>query len=406
MSSRQQSWKKLLKLVVKLLNRLGIKLLNFFMQLLRNIQPFVQYLRKRISVVFALILLILFGSTALVTLIPSQHKFEGHLLVQELSFTTNQPNQLFLNSIRGITQLVCQGKQTISLTGSFQSNTEPKFNQVNSLDIELYSPNSHLIIAPANPEVSSEIELIELRLQEPTNITSLIYNAFGNRLALSLQPINFQPQNTTSNSLQLYLGEQPLKIILEGYRLPKLVLQDSSDAPNSLELTFSPDIKDLKLALGELTNLSINLPNPERVDSTQWLWGNLSVQDINFTTVQRTGVDATDELDTSTILKGTIRMSEKELPIEPNQFLMIDDPGIQKLRHLQIKHPEGFEVRFAGKTKLVQVALDPDFPISKIQSSVLNRVFSNELVIAIISFCSAMVAALLSWLVENFFKTS
>jgi hypothetical protein len=52
------------------------------------------------------------------------------------------------------------------------------------------------------------------------------------------------------------------------------------------------------------------------------------------------------------------------------------------------------------------VGLDPNFPISFIQSNWWTRHFSKEEAVAIISFSTALMSSLLLWLVENIFKGS
>jgi len=363
----QQIGKECLKFSLEclkwLLEKLGKVIIWCLKKLGQLLQALIQFLNNKKLWVPLLSLTLLLAFIAYI-FVPVEDKFEGILLVNELSFKTNQPNKLLVESIRGITQFELGGEQTLPLTGQFFSESEPRLNQVNSLKIELLSTRSKLIITPVNAErdsdtdskISSGMELTELRLLHKTDITKLTYKPFDSRLLISLQPTSSQEQATNSNflSLMLYLGNQPLKLLLEGYRLPEHNLQDSLDVPNPLELIFTPDNSNLNLDMSKPVNLSISLPDPNAVASTHWFRDDLGIQEINFYEKSRTGIDNRDEIYSSTILSGKIRMAEQELKVERDQFLLLDNPGIQKLRHLEIKHPQGLEARFADHQCMVE----------------------------------------------------
>ncbi|BAY79564.1 hypothetical protein NIES25_60490 (plasmid) [Nostoc linckia NIES-25] len=98
-------------------------------------------------------------------------------------------------------------------------------------------------------------------------------------------------------------------------------------------------------------------------------------------------------------------MAEQEREIKENQFLMGEDAkaslNIQEIRHLGIVPQKGIEARFSGKTKEIQIGLDPDFPVSRISGSWLDGVLPRDAIIALFSFGAATVANLLSWLFSN-----
>ena len=406
MTSWQQICKECLKFSLECLKLLLVKLQKVFIWVLKKLgkllQALIQFLNNQ-KLWFPLLSVTLLLVFIAYIFVPVEASFEGILTVNKLNFTANQPNKLWLESIRGITQLELGGEQTLPLTGQFFSESEPRLNQVNSLVIELLNSRSKLIIVPVNSQISSDIELTELRLLQKTDITELTYKPFNHRLLISLRPTSSQIKPTNSNFLKLvfYLGNQPLKLFLEGYRIPNLNLQDSPDVPNPLELTFTPDNSNLNLDISKPVNLSINLPNPSSVDSNHWFRDDLAIQEINFYEKSRTGIDNKDEIYSSTIVSGKIRVAEQELKVEQDRFLLVDKPGIQKLRHIEIKHPQGLEVRFAGKTKRIQVGLDSSFPVDTIQSNWLNNFLPKDYIIAIVSFCFALLGSLLVWMLDH-----
>ncbi|MGJ5675118.1 MAG: hypothetical protein ACR9NN_16140 [Nostochopsis sp.] len=107
-------------------------------------------------------------------ILPGTHTFEGNLIFPEMSFTYNdQQPKLFIENIKGIKELENEGIQTLTFTGNFQSESLPQLNQLNSLQIQLTDEKSKLIITPANPDVTSEINLDKLRIQPQTKVAGL-----------------------------------------------------------------------------------------------------------------------------------------------------------------------------------------------------------------------------------------
>lgn len=409
MASQQKSWKRGLNFIIgciKGILELFRSGLVDFSKALGRLQPIGKYLRDRKLFIFTLLLILLLSSIVLAALLPTQDKFEGNLLVEKLSFITDQEDKLFLKDIRNLNKLEVRGQQSLTLTGRFESEQQSLLSRVSELKIEPLSDRSTWILAPANPQKTSQLELKALTLQANTSVTELSYNSFDYRLFLSLQADTNQVYSSASHVLELYLGEQPLNLKLEGYRLssPELNQKESQNTPDSIELTFRPNISEYNLTLLGTNNLVLYLSNPtdKKMDSTQWFWGDLSVQDVKFYETQHIASDLISvERDDSTILNGKIRMSGRELTIESGQFINIKKPGIKRLLRIQIKHPSGLEVRFSGESKGIEVGLDSRLPIANIQSTLLSKRFPNDIVIAIISFCSAIVVSLISWLLQN-----
>ena len=99
-------------------------------------------------------------------------------------------------------------------------------------------------------------------------------------------------------------------------------------------------------------------------------------------------------------------MAEQTREIKPNQFLMVEEPGIQLIRYLNIVPQEGLEVRISGKSKQIQIGLDQEFPVSRIQASWLDRVLPRDAIIALISFCAASFTLLLPFIINEISKST
>ena len=378
---------------------LGFKLIEGTKWLFSNTQRFV------------VLLILFFTGITLAGILPATHNFEGQLTVQEMNFTYagDNSNKLFLNSIRRVNQVSVGGIQTLTLTGNFTSKTYPQLNKLNALTIQLPNETSKWIISPANPQETSQIELMELRLQPNTDVQNLIYNSYRyknakiNRLSLLLQPP--ETARKICNSLQLDLGNKPLKLQLEDYRLPQLKLPRNS---RELEIIFKPDIPEIRLPLRQRTDLSIDLPDPTQTESSQWLRGDLEVKDVKFYRNEQTGVDVNDELSNSTIIAGKIRMAGQERNIESNQFLIVENPGVKLIRNIQIKSEAnpGLEVRISGQTNRLEIGLDSRFPVVTLQASWLDKILPRDAIIALISFSAASFSYLLYWLVDRSAKSN
>lgn len=349
------------------------------------------------------------AGVAAIALLPATQVFEADLVVRELSFHyvgIKNPNKRFLQEIRGLEQLTVTGQQRFVLAGTFQSEGDPRLEELNRITVELPSDRSQWSATPArqgtiegtiyelDPEelrssgltsareretsrLNSKLNLKELRLRRNTRVLGLSYDSALRRLSLTLQP------DIRANSLQLSLGSEPLQVTLTDYRIPELEARDSLPGfapPKSLEFTFIPDKGELSLSLPERTSLVGILPKDEtNANTSQWLQGNLDVSEVWFEELG--SYDRLNpEANRSTILEGRVRMAGRSLQLEKHQFLIAGKPGIQRLRYLGMI-PEGqslLEVRLAGKAKRIQVALDRDFPVASIQSSILEQWLSRN----------------------------
>ena len=348
--------------------------------------------------------MLIFSGLTLAAFVPSTHIFESNLTVEEMSFTyAGKEPKLLLDTVRGIKSLEIEGKQKVTFNGKIQSKSTPALNQLTILEIEPVDSTSKWSIAPANLKQSSELEFTELRLQPDTKVNNLSYDTYRNQLAFSLTPVK-KPTNT--NILQLNLGNQPLKVSLEGYKLKNVKLPIDSEKQRQLEFILTPNNQEFRLNLADSVTIYLQPPAPKNNEFKQWFRGKIEVKDVQFQRLDRTGANQDDNLPLSTILKGEVHMAEQKREIKPNQFLMVEEPGIKLIRYLNIVPQKGLEVRISGKSKLIQIGLDREFPVSRIQASWLDRVLPRDAIIALISFCAASFTFLLSFIINEISKSS
>ncbi|MEH1844685.1 MAG: hypothetical protein V7L25_06675 [Nostoc sp.] len=382
MASRQKAKENFPKFINirQWLNFLKRNLIALFVISASTLKRLLRTISNHQNSFLVLLLILFFTILTFAAIVPGKHTFEGNIISQEMSFIYNgQESKLFLQDIRGIKELENEGKQTLTFTGNFQSETWPELNQLDLLKIHLKDSESRWILAPANLQATSEINLDELRLQPNTKVAGLSYDFYRNQLAFSLQSnskLNLKSnQNTT---LDLYLGEQPIKVIVEGYELLDLKLPNQPDKQTPLEFIVNPNNKKLNLEIAQNTNIYITLAKPPKSESEEWFREKIETKDVKFLDLDRNGKDARDDLKISTIVEGKIRMVGQEQDIKQNQFLMGENPdtplNIELIRHLQIVPKKGIEARFSGKTKEIKIGLDQDFPVSQIQGSWLDGV--------------------------------
>lgn len=401
---------------------------NIFSNYIKNkSKDIFKYLKNRKQAWYSLLFLLICLGIILAGIWPGENNFEGSLVVKKIDFTYNgQSDKLFINSINGIKRLEVKGRRTLRLSGKFSSSS-PELNQKltkrNTLTIELPSNESQWTIAPADSKLKNNLKLTKLRLPPQTTIESLSYDSYKNRLDFLLKPVDVagKPEN---DNLFINLGDQPLQIIFStSYKLPELDLQASSESSNEIKFIYQPNIPNLSLYINTETYLSIDLPDPSKVDYEKWLWEDFAVKNMRFQESVTTGNDE-DDIKKSTIIKGEIHMGEQELKIESNQFVIIGEPGIHHLRYLAIIPPkttkevelringenveisepaEGIEARIAGKAKGIQVGIDPRSPVNSIQSSYLASLgLRNDLIISVIPFVFGAMVTVFTWLVNDF----
>jgi hypothetical protein len=361
-----------------------------------------KYFQRHSLVIFVLFLLLAFATLTLAAIIPKTHNFEGELTVEELSFIYdgNKP-QLLLDNILQLQSIEGEGKQTFTLSGKFQSSSIPKLEQIKKLKIELTGDKSKWEIKTVkSPSPSpSQIELTELRLEPQAKISKLRYDFVHNQLSFSLD--SSQP-----NELPIYLGQKPLEVTLIDFRLPELNLQ----IPKEISFILTPDNPSFQLIIAEINNFWLTTPILKNTKYRSWFRGRLAVKNVEFSRVNK-GENVSDDLRISTIIEGKVRMAEQEKSLQTNQFLYAEPPGVQSLYYINLApssdpKTSGIKVQLAGKTKSLQIGLDPKFPVTKIQASWLDGILPRDAIIALISFSAASFSYLLYWLVERVSKNN
>jgi hypothetical protein len=413
MASRQKAKQKFPDFINirQWLNVLKTYLVAFFVVITSVIKRLLRTISNYQNSFLVLLLLLFLTLVTMAAIVPGTHIFEGNIIAEEMTFTYNgEVSKLFLQDISSIKELENEGRQTLTFTGNFQSETWPEINQLDSLKIQLKDSDSRWIIAPASLQATSEINLDELRLQPNTKVAGLSYDFLRNQLAFSLQSNSKLDLKNNQNTLELYLGEQPIKVIVEGYELLDSKLPNQPDKQTPLEFIVNPDNKKFNLEIAPDTKIYITLAKPPKYESEQWFREKIETKDVKFLDLDRNGKDAKDDLKFSTIVGGKIRMVGQEQDIKQNQFLMGENPdvplNIELIRHLQIVPKKGIEARFSGKTKEIQIGLDQNFPVSQIRGSWLDGVLPRDAIIALFSFGAATVANLLSWLFSNASKSA
>ncbi|MGC9528850.1 MAG: hypothetical protein ACP5D7_25255 [Limnospira sp.] len=358
---------------------------------LSKVRPFLNNQKHRIPaflLLLACIILVIFR------IIPSANVFEGNIIAESVSFTyTGTSNKLFLNSIRNLKRIELEGIQkNLNLSGSFQTENLSKFD---NLDIQLNYPHSKLIIEPSNPDGFSQLEVNAVRLPQNTQVDNLTYYPDPNQLLLTLTP---PEEENPEIIVQLSLGQDPLKITLEGYSLPQL--NQPEDEFNFLEFVWTPGSSELNLSPSSRTLFYLDLPDLETSNYQEWLWGDLTVSDVRFSRFLKTD-NTQDVLELSTILEGKVRMVNQDLNLEKRQFLTFKKtPNITRFPRLQIHRdtPKGLEVRIHGQASKIEAGIDPKLSVSQIRASILDRWLSPEVINFLLTFCAVVIGYLIPWI--------
>ena len=412
----------------------------------RDLCSYVTRIRRR-NLILATIIIIFWSSFFLFNFIlKGSYIFEGQVKVSEMGFTYNGDLQKpFLQNIIGIKKLDIIGKQSqpLTLKGEFTTKDTTLNQKLNSLDkikIEFPYSASRLILTSNNSDSSpqNDLSILELRINPNTRTNQLTYTQ-ENQLSFCLQSApkssadylcsdNTDNNPNFSNSeslgkLKLSLGKQAYILDLEQVNIPELNITSDQNRYQSLQIKYHPQTKEPQLDILaptkifiDLPELTTNKPNSEieikkikpnleieikpnsEIEIPQWFYEDLDVTDVKFTRFKQSS-NVADEIRTSTIISGKVRMKDRELELETNQFLIVadDKPGIRKLRYLSINplKPQGLQTFISGKSKGIAVGLYPEFPIKSIKPSWLSKYFSTEAIAGIISFISAFTAVVL-----------
>jgi hypothetical protein len=352
-------------------------------------------------------------------------RFEANIVAEEVQFTIAQKDdQVLLHDLDSVKNLSLEGIQTFNLSGGFSSKSLPQLNQQGSLTIELSDRDSRWMLQAPELKTSS-LSLIDLIVSPQTRVKRF-------RLASSKQAekteyalrFDILPRAGKINSLQLDLGDQPLKIIISGRHTirvggKKISLSNSQ----STEIDFIASPQNFKLPVNSETSMSVGLPKPDKDNLERWIGKSLHVEDVSFVRSNNSGASPNDSFEESTILQGQIRIAEKELKIQPHQFLTWQPikPGGKIITGLQAtfsdssdssgdkktssknesSEPKGLEVRLSGEARRLEVGLDKNFPVANLQAGMLNGRLPNDVLTVLISAFVAIITSMLPWLLEK-----
>lgn len=360
------------------------------------------------QIFYLLVVVATVGAIALpiVAFVPASYPFVGTAIVEELSFTYGDKPQskTFIQGISGLQEIAIAGKQTFTLTGNFESEDNPRIDELNRLTIKLVNDSSRWSAMAVEDAGSSALTLDELRLRKNTEAIAFCYDRTSDRLSVQLNPA-IRP-----NWLKLSLGSQPLRVTLEGYRIAELSPTENAAASKPMEFTFVPEQTEIEVSLAQPVSIAAIAPNLE--NASRWLADNLDVEAVQF---YRTNPRRNEDIYDSTILEGSIRMSGRSLKIERGEFLInehldpLDIDSLQFVRFVPASPASGvttagIEVRFFGTAKKIAIASDPQFPEASIQASFLNQWLPPEMLLAALPLWAALLGYSLYWLVDNFRK--
>lgn len=350
-------------------------------------------------------ILFVLSAMIFISIIPVGKNFEGNILSKEMSFVydvedskNGKNSKLLIKNIENIQEFGSEGIQTLELNGEFRSESLPKLNRMTYLRIELPSDDSKWIIKQLDSNKNSDIILKELRIEENTKINGLKYDFKNQQLSFDLDLKRDKPEPDFSK-LNIGLGGEPIEIKIENCKI------SGFDSPfNNLNFTYTPDSSDLMLKMKTYIKFDIFLNKKLTPDDLpQFFKSNIDVKDVEFIHFDKHS-NSGDDVNISTILKGTVRMADQQREIQENQFLMGQDRNhplnIKRLVHLKIVEA-GIEARFSGQTNKLQIGLDPELPISAIQGSLLDGILPRDLIIAIFALGAGAIASLIPGLFDS-----
>ena len=375
---------------------------------------------KKIDKFFAIFLITIWIIIIICYFIPVNYVFEGNLIVQSLNFTyAGNDEKLFMENIDSIKSIDIQGnlEQAIQLQGNFFIINNPKLQEkltkINTLTIELPFPESRFIVTDKNNLETTELSLIDLRIEPEININKLSYNYENNNLSFCLNSIKHtsntcqSPENIDDSKspipigkLRLKLGQKPIQIQLRQTNIPELNIRSDRHNSEELNLQFTPNNNEtINLTLLSPNQLFITLPKlEENNNSATWFRKDIDVKNVQFTRYEMTE-RVTDEIENSTILKGEIRLGKEKIELQNNQFLIINpqNSGIKKIRSLDIKtnYTTGIQTFITGESNSIAVGLYPDFPVESMKPNLLSKHLSSEAITAIITFITTLTGILL-----------
>jgi hypothetical protein len=426
-SPKKPSTRRWQRRVTRFLNTVGKGIVQF----VKHVAAAIGRIRRRDQLLAILLLLIWIVLLLGNFYIRGVSRFEGSLVTQTMSFTyVGDVDKQFLNSL-GITKLALQGKQptVLTLKGKFSSldpNLNAKLKSPTQLEVQLSSPNSELALQIADIKQTNSLNLQQLRILPDTQVKQLTYRSITNQLNFCLQSgsvtVNVcentsavEPNASIVGELKFGVNSTAINLFLSSVQIPALGITEST---LETQLRWIPEGQDFILPIFSPTSVEIGLPRvsknttEETIDDlTQLIRGDIPVKQVRFSKLDRSG-NINDDILTSEILDGEVRMMGQSLKLQSRQFLIIptdrdfdkpncrmsptENPGIQRLRdiRLNLKDPKGLQTLISGESKCLAIGLYQEFPTQSIEPSWLLKYLPQEGINAIYTLIGAFTGIL------------
>lgn len=398
------------------MNKIKIKKQHF----LQSFHPIIRFKKTAQRVVnlanqnrrfTALLLLTIFLTLVIIlgTLIPSQQTFEGSLDLNSLSFTS-QTTQPFLENIDSIQEIYINYPQKalpLTLTGKF-SDIDPKLANINKITLKpLPDQGSFWRILGKNNV--SLLRIKELKLTPETQIKNLEYDRQNKSLSIEeIIPNQKQPLALTLNTSSDHL----FTVKFQGYEI--------ANFPDTKTFSWQPD-NEIKLKIDQEIKLELRF---NKTPANDLFWGKLAVEKVKlinkFIINQQDFGCSNCSYKESAIAGGTVRLADRNYTLSSGQFLTFKpEDSIRYLLGLRLATEttatlktnenqtvaineafQGFKVDISGKTKQIEIGLNENLPVAKLQARLLEAWLPRDAVIALIAFLSSFVATLIGWLWE------
>lgn len=419
--------RRLQRQITPSLNTVGKAIVRFG----NNVAAAIGRIRRRDQLLAMLLLLIwivlLFGNFY----IRGVSRFEGSLITKTMSFTyAGDVDKQFLNSM-DLTKLALQGQQPTALTlkGKFSSSDptlNAKLKSLTQLEIQLPTALSGLTLETTNAKQPNAIGLRQLRILPNTQIEQLTYQPSSSQLKFCLQSSSaanndcenlsaVKPNSDKVGGLEFGVNSADINLFLSKVQIPALGIAEST---LETQLLWLPEGQDFILPIASPTLLQIGLPKVDKNTTedatdnlTQLIRGDIRVKQVRFSQRDRSG-NINDDILTSEILDGEVRMMGQSLKLQPRQFLIIpteeefdkpncrmsatENPGIQRLRdiRLNLKDPKGLQTLISGESKCLAIGLYREFPTQSIEPSWLLKYLPQEGINAIYTLIGAFTGIL------------
>jgi hypothetical protein len=334
------------------------------------------------------------------TLLPSIQPFEGRLSLNSLGFTSTEEQPL-LRNVLTVSQITIQKELPATFLGKF-TGEESQLKNLQELELKPLQDQDDIFWRISSPK-DSRLQIKTLELSPQTQIKNLIYDSFNKKLSMEIYP-----QDTSAN---LSIGSSPntsLDVDFNGYTVSQV-----------------PNLSSFSLVLNSELNLPISKPiileiKFKETPRYSFFWGDLAVKDVQLKQFEKKRSDYNENYLFSAIAGGTIRLAQSNYNLEDGQFitfkpqdsittllnLRLTSEGATTLKTsenqtLQINAPfQGLQVDVSGKTKQIEIGLNPKIPIAKLQASFLEGFMPRDAFIALIAFLSSLIATLIGWMWE------